>query len=156
MIEVSTLCTQEHEQACVDLMATSDPWLTLGLKRDALLRTVRAAGRERYVAQVEGRFAGFVLLHLEGVFAGYIQTIAIVPEMRGTGCGAELVGFAEQRIFRDYANVFLCVSAFNTGARKFYARLGYSEVGELTDFLVAGHSEWLLRKTRGPIVARRI
>lgn len=155
MIAVSTLTTQEHEQACVDLMATSDPWLTLGLGPDALLRTVRAPGRERYVAQVEGRFAGFVLLHLEGVFAGYIQTIAVVPEMRGAGCGAELVAFAEERIFRDYANVFLCVSAFNTGARKFYGRLGYSEVGELTDFLVAGHSEWLLRKTRGPIAALR-
>ena len=30
-------------------------------------------------------------------------------------------------------------------------RLGYATVGELEDFLVAGHCELLLRKTRGPI-----
>ncbi|MCY7307899.1 MAG: GNAT family N-acetyltransferase, partial [Rhodoferax sp.] len=69
----------------------------------------------------------------------------------GQGCGTELMAFAEKRIFRDHANVFLCVSGFNAAARRFYRRLGYVEVGELTDFLVVGQSEWLMRKTRGPI-----
>ena len=151
MISVSPLTTDAHEQACADLMATSDPWLTLGYGRDALLRSVRAPGRERYVARVGERFAGFLLLNLEGTFAGYIQTIGVAAEFRGQGCGSELLAFAEQRIFRDHTNVFLCVSSFNTGARKLYQRLGYAVVGELTEFLVAGHSEWLLRKSRGPI-----
>lgn len=155
MIIVSPLTTEAQELACADLMVTSDPWLTLGYQRDALLCTVRAPGRERYVASVGDRFAGFLLLNLEGTFAGYIQTIGVAPEFRGEGCGSELLAFAEKRIFRDHANVFLCVSSFNAGARKLYTRLGYSVVGELTDFLVAGHSEWLMRKTRGPISGRR-
>ena len=155
MISVSPLTTDAHEQDCADLMVASEPWLTLGYGRDALLRTVRAPGRERYVAHVGDRFAGFLLLNLEGSFAGYIQTIGVAAEFRGQGHGSQLMDFAEQRIFRDHANVFLCVSSFNAGARKLYQRLDYAVVGELTDFLVAGHSEWLLRKSRGPISALR-
>ena len=61
------------------------------------------------------------------------------------------MGFAETRIFSRHPNVFLCVSAFNAGARRLYERLGYATVGELTDFLAAGQSEILLRKSLGPI-----
>ena len=47
--------------------------------------------------------------------------------------------------------MFLCVSSFNPRARALYERLGYELVRELTDYIVAGHSELLLRKTVGPI-----
>ena len=153
MITVTPLTEPAQEQLCVDLMAASQPWLTLGFRAEALLRTLRAPGRERYVAHSGDRFAGFLLLNLQGGFVGYIQTIGIAQELRGLGCGTELMQFAEQRIFRDHANVFLCVSSFNQAARHWYEKLGYEEVGELKDFLVAGHSEWLMRKTRGPITS---
>ena len=65
--------------------------------------------------------------------------------------GTALLAFAEERIFRDGPNVFICVSSFNAGARRLYERFGYSLVGELTDYLVPGHSEHLLRKTIAPI-----
>jgi ribosomal protein S18 acetylase RimI-like enzyme len=55
-----------------------------------------------------------------------------------------------ERIFRESPTVFLCVSNFNTGARRLYERLGYEVVGSLRDFLVAGRAEVLLRKSRGP------
>ena len=45
----------------------------------------------------------------------------------------------------------MCVSSFNGGARRLYERLGYEVVGELTDYIVQGHSEILLRKTVGPL-----
>ena len=54
---------------------------------------------------------------------------------------------AEERIFRESPNVFLC--------RRLYERLGYTLVGELTDYIVAGHAELLYRKTIGPIGAFR-
>ena len=140
-----------QERDCAALMSTSDPWLTLGRDFESLLHTVRLPGRERYVAHVDGRFAGFLLLNLQGTFAGYIQTIGLAPKFRGQGYGTQLIAFAEQRILRDHQNVFLCVSSFNQAARRLYASLGYHEVGELTDFVVAGHSELLLRKTIGPL-----
>ena len=59
--------------------------------------------------------------------------------------------FAEERIFRDSPNVFLCVSSFNTRAKALYERLGYELVGELKDYIVKGYSEYVFRKTVGPI-----
>ena len=148
---IRPLANDAQAQACAAFMAASEPWLTLGYDYPALLRTVRTPGRECFLAHVDDRLAGFIILNLQGPLAGYIQTICIAPEFRGQGCGSQLVAFAEDRIFRDHRNVFLFVSSFNHSARRLYERLGYANVGELKDFLVAGHSELLLRKTRGPI-----
>jgi ribosomal protein S18 acetylase RimI-like enzyme len=70
---------------------------------------------------------------------------------RGRGLGTALIAFAERRILRDQPNVFICVSSFNARARRLYERLGYEVVGELKDFVVRGHSEFLLRKSTGPL-----
>jgi|CXWL01.1.fsa_nt_gi ribosomal protein S18 acetylase RimI-like enzyme len=152
-VVIQALTTEAEARACAQVMATSQPWLTLGRDFDACLRTVGAPGRERHVAHINGRLAGFVILNLHGALVGYIQTVGVVAEFRGRGVGTSLVAFAEQRIFSEHANVFMCVSSFNHGARRLYERLGYARVGELTDFLVAGQAEILLRKTRGPILA---
>ena len=97
----------------------------------------------------DDRLAGFLIINMHGAFAGYIQTVCVAPACRGQGIGSRLVEWAEVRIFRDSPNVFMCVSSFNDGAFRLYQRLGYAVVGELTDYLVRGHSEILLRKTRG-------
>ena len=73
------------------------------------------------------------------------------PQARAKGMGRLLMEHAEALIFRDSPNVFLFVSDFNAPARAFYERLGYRQAGELPDFLIAGRSEVLMRKTRGPI-----
>jgi ribosomal protein S18 acetylase RimI-like enzyme len=95
--------------------------------------------------------AGFLVLTMRGAFTGYIRTVALDAEWRGRGLGTALIAFAERRILRDTPNVFLCVSSFNGRARALYLRLGYEVVGELRDYLVRGHSEWLLRKSVAPL-----
>ena len=137
--------------ACAKLMSGSEPWLTLGRTYEASLQVVRDPSREVYVARDEHGFAGFLILCLVGAFVGYIQTVAVHPHRRGQGLGTRLIAFGEQRILREFPNVFMCVSSFNTDARRLYARLGYEVVGELTDYIVAGYSEILLRKTIGPL-----
>jgi len=149
-LSIRPLLTDLEPELCADLLASSDPWRTLGIDRPSLLAQIRDPSRERYVARAGDRLAGFLMLNLQGAFVGYIQAICVAPGFRNLGLGASLIGFAEERIFRDYPNVFLCVSAFNHGARRFYERLGYRVVGELPDYLVAGQSEILMRKTRGP------
>lgn len=86
-----------------------------------------------------------------GAFVGFIQTVCIDPMRRGQGLGSTLVEFAERRILKVSPNVFMCVSSFNLDARRLYERLGYKVVGELTDYIVRGHSEFFLRKTVGPL-----
>jgi ribosomal protein S18 acetylase RimI-like enzyme len=132
-------------------MTASEPWVTLRRDYHASLRFLRDPSRERYVAYSGDHLAGFLILNLQGAFVGYLQTICIAPEFRGVGLGTALVAFAEERIFREYPNVFMCVSSFNHAAQRLYKRLGYTVVGELTDYLLPGYSEILLRKSRGPI-----
>ena len=148
---IRPLGPREEAEACARMMADTEPWITLRRDYDACLRVVLDETRERYVAREGDRLAGLLILNLKGAFVGYIQTVCAAPQYRGKGVGSELVAFAEERIFREHLNVFICVSDFNPGARRLYERLGYRLVGELTDYVVAGHSELLLRKTSGPL-----
>jgi ribosomal-protein-alanine N-acetyltransferase len=142
--------TQEAEQ-CAAMMAATDPWITLGRGHAACLAILQNEDRERYVAVHDGMVTGVIVLNLAGPLAGYIQMVCVTAAARGQGVGRALVAFAEERVFREHPNVFLCVSSFNVAARRLYERLGYVVIGELTDFLVAGHAEILMRKTCGPI-----
>lgn len=151
-LAIRPLETRDEAEACARMMAATDPWITLRLGHDACLRVLLDETRERYVACDDERLAGVLVLNVKGAFVGYIQTVCAAPEYRGKGVGTALVAFAEERILRDHRNVFICVSDFNPGARRLYERLGYRLVGELTDYIVSGHSELLLRKTRGPLV----
>jgi ribosomal-protein-alanine N-acetyltransferase len=150
-LAIRPLETREEAEACARMMATTEPWITLRRDHEACLRVVLDETRERYVAYRGERLAGLLILNVRGAFVGYIQTVCAAEEFRGTGVGSALVAFAEERIFRDFRNVFLCVSDFNHGARRLYERLGFRLVGELTDYVVAGHSELLLRKSVGPL-----
>jgi ribosomal protein S18 acetylase RimI-like enzyme len=136
------------------MMADSEPWLTLRFEYEFCLQRLTEASREVYVAVAQEAVAGFVILNLGGPFKGYVQTIGVMPDWRSRGVGAKLMAFAEERIFRDAKNVFLCVSSFNTEAQRFYARLGYERVGEIKDYLVKGHSEYLMRRTMGPVMGK--
>jgi len=133
------------------VMSDSEPWITLGTGYERSLALLGNASRERYLAMVSGEPAGFLVISMQGAFVGYIQLVGVASNFRGRGVGRALIEFAERRIFRETPNVFICVSDFNREAQGFYAKLGYRRVGELQDFIIAGHSEILLRKTIGPI-----
>src|SRR5271155_1909577 len=130
---------------CADVMAGSEPWITLRRTREYALERVKDPNREVYVAVAGEQLAGFVILSMGGPFRGYLQTIGVAAELRNRGIGRRLIAFTEKRVFREAANVFLCVSSFNPGAQRFYIRLGYEPVGTIKDYVVKGHSEILMR-----------
>lgn len=150
-LAISPLQSEDEARACARLMAASEPWITLGRSYDTSLDIIGDRTREVYLARDETGLAGFVILCMTGAFVGYIQTVCIAPSRRGQGLGSRLVEFAERRILKVSPNVFMCVSSFNVDAMRLYQRLGYKIVGELTDYIVRGHSEFLLRKTVGPL-----
>jgi len=141
---------REEIDVCARMMAGSEPWITLQRDYDASLQTLTSPGKEVYVAAAGPQILGFVILNMQGGFTGYIQSIGVAPEWRSRGIGRRLVAHAEERIFREAPNVFICVSSFNHNAMRLYRGLGYEAVGELKDFVVRGHSEILLRKSIAP------
>jgi ribosomal protein S18 acetylase RimI-like enzyme len=149
--QVRKLIGEEEIELCAQMMASSEPWITLGRDFDASVKTLSVPSKEVYVAVVEEEIAGFLILNMQGAFIGYVQTICVSPDNRNQGIGSKLLSFAEERVFRETPNVFICVSSFNKDAQRLYERLGYEIVGELKDYIVSGHSEMLLRKTIAPL-----
>ncbi|MFL5402441.1 MAG: GNAT family N-acetyltransferase [Gemmatimonadales bacterium] len=149
-LSIARLESEADARAGAQLMASSEPWVTLERSYEASLQILKDPTREVYVARDGSGLAGFLILCMSGALVGYIQTILVHPDRRGEGLGSKLVEFAEERILRVSPNIFMCVSSFNHGARRLYERLGYRVVGELTDYIVQGYSEILLRKTVGP------
>jgi ribosomal protein S18 acetylase RimI-like enzyme len=139
--------TTDDREWSAQLMASSEPWITLGRKLDTCRIICHNPEYVVFVAhEGESRY-GFVLLHRRGVVGSpYLATIAVHPDWRSRGIGSRLIRFAED-YFRSHArHIFLCVSSFNHRARILYERLGYRQVGELPDYLIDGASEYLMHK----------
>jgi ribosomal-protein-alanine N-acetyltransferase len=117
------------------LMASSEPWLTLGRDFATCLAYCRDPQFVVLIARRVGARCGFLLLHPTGS----------ISAVRGQGVGSELLDAAE-RWFPKARHMFLCVSSFNTRARKLYERRGYTSVGEFPDYVIDGASEILMHK----------
>ncbi len=150
-MEIRPLGNADEARRCAEMMCSTEPWITIARNFDESLALVGDPTREVYVAYGGGELQGFIILNMRGAFVGYIQTVCVDANARGAGIGTRLVEFAEERIFSQAPNVFLCVSSFNPRARALYERLGYELIGELKDYLIRGESELLMRKTIAPI-----
>lgn len=131
---------------CAQLMASTEPWITLQRDIEQCRGVLGRPGGDMFVAREAGQLIGFILIHYYGCAgAPYITTVAIAKGARGKGVGTQLLAFAErQAAGRKF--IFLCVSSFNSRAQELYFRLGYKRVGEFPDYVIAGHSELLLCK----------
>ena len=154
MEEIGPIRGEDDARRCARMMCSTEPWITMGRTFDESLAIVKDATRDVYVASDAGQLLGFIIINMRGAFIGYIQIVCVDDRARGGGIGTRLIEFAERRIFRDAPNVFLCVSSFNDRARALYERLGYEKVGELKNYLIDGASEFLMRKTIGPLLRR--
>jgi ribosomal protein S18 acetylase RimI-like enzyme len=85
-------------------------------------------------------FAWYLYSGTLGV-GGYLRLIALAPGTEGQGAGAALLEAVEADVATRARHLFLLVSHWNDGARRFYARRGYSEVGRLPAFVRADTDE---------------
>ena len=136
--------------SCALMMSGTDPWITLGIDYELCLMALEGSFREVHIVTEDGKIAGFAILQLSGSFSGYIQTLCVSEEYRGRGIGSALLTYCEEQILKISPNIFICVSSFNTRARKLYESFGFKLVGELDNFIKEGFSEFLFRKTVGP------
>ncbi len=93
----------------------------------------RAAGRAARRMKIARLLLAPVWRILETVPEGdfYLQAIAVDPELRGAGIGSLLLDdVVERGTGNGSARLTLDVAAKNTGARRLYARRGFSESSE--------------------------
>lgn len=105
-----------------------------------------ASGATIFVAERAGTVSGFVWLVEHGAFnrSAYVQLIGVRPETRNGGAGRALMEFVEAHA--QTRDVFLLVSDFNLDAQRFYARLGYRQVGQLDNYVIPGVNELIFCK----------
>ncbi len=137
------------EQICADL-AHEDPWKRLDISSSRLEHGLLQAGTddEAYFISLDDHPVGVLKLKAPWLFGIYVQLFAIRSANRGSGAGRcaleELEKLARSK---GFANIWLCVSAFNAPAQSFYAKNGYVPVGELTGLVVPHEDEILMRKS---------
>ena len=132
---------------CAELMAGSEPWITLGRGPDVCRAACVDPAYLVLVARRAGAPCGFIRLHPRGVAGSpYIASVAVAERERSLGVGAVLLEAAEARFAGTARYLFLCVSSFNTRARAFYQRQGYRVMGELPDYVIDGADEILMGK----------
>lgn len=149
MVKVST---EKEKKACAEILASSETWITLGISMDYIMDILNDPLYEVFAARVKDEIVGTMVIHTKGAFSGYLKSIGLKKEWRGQNIGMQMMEYIEKEIFKNYKNLFLCVSSFNVDAQLFYVKLGYEEIGVLKDYLVTGHDEILMRKTISPIL----
>ena len=145
-VHIALADSADHEW-CARLMVSSEPWITLQRNLDGCRQVLSRPGTELFIARDEDRRPlGFVLLAPYGLAGSpYIACFAVSPEAQGHSVGSQLMQFSEQH-FPYRSHMFLLVSSFNSRAQQFYRRHGYESIGELKDYIVAGHSELIFHK----------
>jgi ribosomal protein S18 acetylase RimI-like enzyme len=129
------------------LLSESEPWTTLGISFEKCLQTCNDAAYQLFIARLGNVPCGVIIIDPHGVAGSpYIKSIVVSESYRDKRIGAALIHFAEALFKSSSRYIFLCVSSFNTRARSFYQKLGYTEIGELKDYIIDGASEMLMSK----------
>ena len=77
----------------------------------------------------------------------YLQLLAVLPTAQNRGIGAFVLRSLETEAVSDGGrHVWIMVSEYNGGARKFYVRNGYHAIADAPDVVRDGFIELLMRK----------
>ena len=129
-----------------------EPWSGLGYQPGPLGRFLARTAREDEVwvaaAGRGGAPLGIVAVTDGFLLGGFISLLAVRSEASGQGLGGALVDHVAARVFANRRWLFVSCDAGNTGALRFYRRLGFRRVGRLPDLVRSGRVEILLRRGR--------
>ncbi|MFM7085248.1 MAG: GNAT family N-acetyltransferase [Hyphomicrobium sp.] len=125
-----------------------DPWARLGIKAEALADYFSECEENapRYAILIADEVAGIVGLKLNWLKGPYLQFLGLLPQHQRSGLGTAVLLWLleEARRHLDH-NVWVCASAFNTQALKFYEKFGFVRVAHLEGLVSSQEDEVLLR-----------
>ncbi len=136
--------------AAAQIMATIDPWSRLGGVAERMARGLAepAPGARAFALHCDQSLAGAVVVRSAWLSGPYLNILAVFPAHQRRGLGAAVLDWlvAEARA-AEARNVWLCVSAFNSDARRFYEAQGFKEAARL-DGLIVDHEDEILMRLR--------
>lgn len=110
-----------------------DPW-----SRETLFEALELFPATNFIAESEGRVSGFIICGVENTgdeIYGHICSLAVAPDLRGSGVGKALVQRAEYQVMLMGATAMqLEVRISNQNAQKFYQKLGYEPVFQFAGY----------------------
>lgn len=140
--------TPEQAQAVGNMLAASEPWLTLQFSATALANCLTRddPALRSYIISVDGEVAGTICLRHPWLRGPYIELLGIAPAQRGKGIGRQVLAWVEDEARGAAANLWVVASAFNHGALAFYQRHGFEAIGPIKGLVRPEYDEILLRK----------
>ena len=99
----------------------------------------------RFVLLIEDRIVGFVIGdRRSGIDMGWIATICVHPDFRGTGLGERLLRTCEETLATR--RIRLTLRPSNLQARRLYERMGYIEVDRWKKYYRGGEDGIVMEK----------
>ncbi|MEL6150949.1 MAG: GNAT family N-acetyltransferase [Chloroflexota bacterium] len=142
-----------HLPACADILATTPLWRDhYSVTREKALHLLRqgmADTAQTLCVALEGEMlVGFAYYGVRGaLFHGtYLRLLAVREDLRGQGLGKQIMAYVEQDVQGTTPHLFLLAAEDNTGAHRFYERLGYQHIGSLPGYVVPHLTEYIFWK----------
>ncbi len=135
------------------IISSSDAWTCYDIDYNKAVALLEQMEDAIYIAEQKNQVMGFITLRFNGVgnFGAYVRMLAVAEPYRSKGVGRCLVEYASTIVAPNQPNLFLICSTENLLAQRFYASVGFKEVGLLKDLVIAGHDEILYRKCFGTL-----
>jgi ribosomal protein S18 acetylase RimI-like enzyme len=151
--EIRALESGREFTRCAQLMTETDPWKCLQWSRQQCESNLTHSQlRVDGAFSEEGVLLGFLASMAHGIgLEPLIEYLCVDAEVRNRGVGSALVEFFELALHPQARNLYLFVSDINPNAQRLYLRLGYLPVGALPNYNLEQQTEFLFRKTRGPL-----
>jgi len=119
--------------------------------RRYMRRLIDAPSSATWIAEEDGRMAGFAIVEWKQEMAGagaYLQTIEVRPEQRSRGIGSELLRRAEASVREAGAStLWLHVDAANSGGIRLYKAHGYVLYGREEHYYAPGRGALIYWKS---------
>jgi ribosomal protein S18 acetylase RimI-like enzyme len=131
-------------------IVTMEPWLSMEFRVAPLGRWLFRRARARGVLAVVHKRAilGIVVFQPDFLLGTFIALLAVQPQAAGQGVGRSLVERVERETFAKRRWLYVSSDSKNSGAARFYKKLGFARVARLPDLVCEGRVEILWRKER--------
>lgn len=137
-----------HADVIGAILASIDPWQRNGRTGAAMAARFRDPdpGVARFAVMRDDAIVGGVIVRFPFLKGAYLETLGLAASARGTGIGRAIIDWMGREIDGHAHNLWLCVTEWNTAARRFYAAQGFEEVAPLPGLVIEDQTEIFMRK----------